>query len=58
MAVIRSREVAAKQGFLSYYTILNSDAKVSVCYRHSGRSSIVKRGSTVSPTLRMLAAGI
>ena len=49
-AVIRSRGVAAKQGFLMYYT--KGDAigtKVSVRYRESGRLSgvVVKRGSTV-----------
>ena len=48
--VIRSRGVAAKQGFLKYYT--KGDAigtKVSVRYRESGRLSgvVVKRGSTV-----------
>ena len=52
LAVIQSREVATKQGFLNYSTILNSDAvgtKVSVCYRQGGRESgvVVKRGSTV-----------
>ena len=50
-AVIRSRGVAAKQGFLMYYT--KGDAigtKVSVRYRESGRLSgvVVKRGSTVN----------
>ena len=49
-AVIRSRGVAAKQGFLMYYS--KGDAigtKVSVRYRRSGRLSevVVKRGSTV-----------
>ena len=49
-AVIRSRVVAAKQGFLMYYS--KGDAigtKVSVRYRRSGRLSevVVKRGSTV-----------
>ena len=49
-AVIRSREVAAIQGFLKYY--LNGDAvgtKVSVRNRQGGRYSgvAVKRGSTV-----------
>ena len=49
-AVIRSRGVAAKQGFLIYYS--KGDAigtKVSVRYRRSGRLSevVVKRGSTV-----------
>ena len=48
--VIRSRGVAAKQGFLMYYS--KGDAirtKVSVRYRRSGRLSevVVKRGSTV-----------
>ena len=43
-------EVAAKQGFLNYYS--DSDAigiKVSVRYRRSGRTSgvVVERGSTV-----------
>ena len=50
-AVIRSRGVAAKQGFLMYYS--KGDAigtKVSVRYRRSGRLSevIVKRGSAVA----------
>ena len=50
-AVIRSRGVAAKQGFLMYYS--KGDAigtKVSVRYRRSGRLSevVVKRGSTVA----------
>jgi hypothetical protein len=50
VAVIRSRGVAAKQGFLMYYT--KGDAigtKVRVRYRESGRLSgvVVKRGSTV-----------
>ena len=45
-----SRGVAAKQGFLMYYS--KGDAigtKVSVRYRRSGRLSevVVKRGSTV-----------
>ena len=49
-AVIRSRGVAAKQGFLMYYS--KGDAigtRVSVRYRRSGRLSevVVKRGSTV-----------
>ena len=49
-AVIRSRGVAAKQGFLMYNS--KGDAigtKVSVRYRRSGRLSevVVKRGSTV-----------
>ena len=49
-AVVRSRGVAAKQGFRQYY--FYSDAigtKVSVRYRRSGRLSgvVVKRGSTV-----------
>ena len=49
-AVVRSRGVAAKQGFRYYY--FYSDAigtKVSVRYRRSGRLSgvVVKRGSTV-----------
>ena len=49
MAVIRSRGVAVKQGFLMYYT--KGDAigtKVSVRYRESGRLSgvVVKRGFT------------
>ena len=51
-AVIRSRGVAAKQGFLMYYS--KGDAigtRVSVRYRRSGRLSevVVKRGSTVFP---------
>ena len=49
-AVIRSRGVATKQGFLMYYS--KGDAigtKVSVRYGRSGRLSevVVKRGSTV-----------
>ena len=49
-AVIQSRGVVAKQGFLIYYS--KGDAigtKVSVRYRRSGRLSevVVKRGSTV-----------
>ena len=52
-AVIRSRGVAAKQGFLMYYS--KGDAigtRVSVRYRRSGRLSevVVKRGSTVIET--------
>ena len=49
-AVIRSRAVAAKQGFLMYYTKgVAIGTKVSVRYRESGRLSgvVVKRGSTV-----------
>ena len=46
VAVIRSRGVAAKKGFLKYYT--KGDAigtKVSVRYRESGRlSGVVVRG--------------
>ena len=46
MAVIRSTGVAAKQGFLKYYT--KGDAigtKVSVRYRESGRlSGVVVKG--------------
>ena len=50
VAVVQSREVAAKQGFLNYYS--NSDAigiKVSAYYRRSGRTSgvVVEWGSTV-----------
>ena len=53
-AVIRSRGVAAKQGFLMYYS--KGDAigtRVSVRYRRSGRLSevVVKRGSTVYTTM-------
>ena len=49
-AIIRSREVAENQGFLS--TILNGDAvgiQVSGHYRQGGRSSevVVERSSTV-----------
>ena len=49
-AVIQSRGVATKQGFLVYYTKGDGNqTKVSVCYRESGRLSgvVVKRGSTV-----------
>ena len=50
VAIIQSRGVAAKPGFLMYFT--KGDAigtKVSVRYRESGRLSgvVVKRGSTV-----------
>ena len=50
-AIIRSRGVAVKQGFLKY--CVNGDAigtKVSVRSRQSGRQSgvAVKRGSTVT----------
>ena len=49
-AVVRSRGVAAKQGFLMYYTkSVAMGTEVSVCYRESGRllGVVVKRGSTV-----------
>ena len=49
-AVIWSRGVAVKQGFLMYYTKGNAiGTKVSVRYRESGCLSgvVVKRGSTV-----------
>ena len=49
-AVIRSRGVVAKQGFLMYYTIGDAiGTKVGVRYKQSGRLSgvVVKRGSTV-----------
>ena len=54
-AVIQSRGVAAKQGFLMYYS--KGDAigtKVSVRYRRSGRLSevVVTRGSTVYVLLK------
>ena len=50
VAIVRTRGVAAKQGFRYYY--FYSDAigtKVSVRYRRSGRLSgvVVKMGSTV-----------
>ena len=56
VAVIRSRGVAAKQGFLMYYTkgdVIGT--KVRVRYRESGRLSgvVVKRGSTVYIKLKM-----
>ena len=50
MAVVRSWGVAAKQGFLMYYTKgVAIGTAVSVRYRESGRLSgvVVKRGSTV-----------
>ena len=50
-AVVRSREVAAKQGFLMYYTKgVAIGTEVSVRYKESGRFSgvVVKRGSTVN----------
>ena len=53
LSIIRTREVAAKQGFLKYSnTILNGNAvgtKVSVRHRLGGHESgvFVKRGSTV-----------
>ena len=50
MAVVRSRGVAAKQGFLMYYTKgVAIGTEVSVRYKESGRFSgvVVKRGSTV-----------
>ena len=49
-AVVRSRGVAAKQGFLMYYTKdVAIGTEVSVRYKESGRFSgvVVKRGSTV-----------
>ena len=49
-AVVRSRGVAAKQGFLMYYTKgVAIGNEVSVSYKESGRFSgvVVKRGSTV-----------
>ena len=49
-AIIRSRGVAAKQGFLMYYTKgVAIGTEVSVRYRESGRLSevVVKRDSTV-----------
>jgi len=54
VAVIRSREVAVKQGMLKYY--LTGDAigtKVSGHCRQGGRTSgvAVKMGSTVGPFL-------
>ena len=50
MAVVRSGGVAAKQGFLMYYTKgVAIGTEVSVRYKESGRFSgmVVKRGSTV-----------
>ena len=50
MAVVRSRGVAAKQGFLMYYTKgVAIGTEVSVRYKESGRFSgvVIKRGSTV-----------
>ena len=49
-AVVRSRGVAGKQGFLMYYTkSVAIGTEVSVRYKESGRFSgvVVKRGSTV-----------
>ena len=50
-AVIRSRGVAAKQGFLMYYSKGDAIGDQGKCplYRRSGRLSgvVVKRGSTV-----------
>ena len=49
-AVVRSRGVAAKQGFIMYYTKgVAIGTEVSVRYKESGRFSgvVVKRGSTV-----------
>ena len=49
-AVVRSRGVAAKQGFLMYYTKgVAIGTEISVRYKESGRLSgvVVKRGSTV-----------
>ena len=49
-AIVRSIEVAAKQGFLMYYIKgVAIGTEVSVCYKESGRFSgvVVKRGSTV-----------
>ena len=49
-AVVRSRGVAAKQGFLMYYTKdVANGTEVSVRYKESGRFSgvLIKRGSTV-----------
>ena len=49
-AVVRSRGVAAKQGFLMCYTKgVAIGTEVSVRYKESGRFSgvVVKRGSTV-----------
>ena len=48
-----SREVAAKQGFLKYYSesdAVGTGTKVSVRHRQGGRSSevVIKRGSTVN----------
>ena len=51
MAVVRSRGVAAKQGFLMYYTKgVAIGTEVSVRYKESGHFSgvVVKRGSTVN----------
>ena len=50
VAVVRNRGVAAKQGFLMYYTKgIAIGTEVSVRYKESGRLSglVVKRGSTV-----------
>ena len=49
-AVVRSRGVAAKQGFIVYYTKgVAIRTEVGVRYRESGHLSgvVVKRGSTV-----------
>ena len=50
VAVVRSRWVAAKQGFLMYYTKgVAIGTEVSVRYKEGGRFSgvVVKRGFTV-----------
>ena len=49
-AVVRSRGVAAKEGFIIYYTKgIAIGTEVTVRYKESGRLSgvVVKRGSTV-----------
>ena len=51
-AVVRSRGVAIKQGFLMYYTKgIAIETEVGVRYRENGCLSgvVVKRGSTVLP---------
>ena len=54
-AVVQSRGVAAKQGFIMYYTKgVAIGTEVSVRYRESGRLSgvVVKKGSTVVVSVR------